>query len=196
MLPSASLSSLSCYYLLHCTSSPQLCPPYLSTPSSPCSHPHLAELICNEISFTFLSAVRIVNTFTPDLPMLYRHMVLRTQWPLMLMWNFLLDLHVLPGLFFYIIQDTIDIFIITSSPLKPITHRFPLVRDQLKGVETGTCSSDVSHSSVPFWPEQFLECVCGEVFLKFGTFFDACCACLPSWGADIQSTYISTSLSL
>lgn len=63
MVPSASHSSLSYYYLLLCMSSPQLCPPYLSAPSSP---PHLAELICKEISFPFLPAVSIVKTLLPQ----------------------------------------------------------------------------------------------------------------------------------
>lgn len=153
MLPSASLSSLSCYYLLHCTSSPQLCPPYLSAPSSPCSHPHLAELIYNEISFTSLSAVRIAKTHLPrTYPCFTGTWCCGPSdhwcWCEISFWTCMFC----RVCFFYIIQDTIDIFIITSSPLKPITHRFPLVRDQLKGVETGTCSSDVSHSSVPCWP--------------------------------------------
>lgn len=60
MIHPASLHSLSHYYLLtHCTSSSQLCP-YLFAPSLPPSHPHLAELICNEISFTFLCVVRLL----------------------------------------------------------------------------------------------------------------------------------------
>lgn len=59
MIHPASLHSLSHYYLLtHCTSSSQLCP-YLFAPSLPPSHPHLAELICNEISSTFSCVVRL-----------------------------------------------------------------------------------------------------------------------------------------
>lgn len=54
-----------------------------------------------------------------------------------------------------------DFFIKTSKQHSPQTDYTPVssgYRDQLKGVETGTCSSDVSHSSLPFLPEQFLEC--------------------------------------
>lgn len=61
----------------------------------------------------FVCCENCENTFTPDLTMLYWHMVLWTQWPLM--WNFFLDSHVLPGLFFTSYRTQWTFFIITSK---------------------------------------------------------------------------------
>lgn len=59
MIHLVSLHSLFYYYLLtHCRTSSQPFP-YLSAPSLPPLHTHLAELICNEISFTFLCVLRL-----------------------------------------------------------------------------------------------------------------------------------------